>query len=133
MMQRHLTRAMITLALVMATSLTARGTQASGVQVISATELGKPVSSLSRSPASGTSHRHVRQRQEYGKGYRYGHSVSGARGNITIWSAKPYQGYGSRPHASQRSMNSVRPSPPTGPRLEYKPQYGKDSSPEYGD
>ncbi len=132
-MNRYLAAAVAALALIAVTSLMARNSHASGVKVISAAELGKPVQSQPLSRTSGTSHRHVRQRQEYGKGYRYGHSVSGARGNITIWSAKPYNGYGSRPHASQRSMNSVRPSPPTGPRLEYKPQYGKYSSPEYGD
>jgi hypothetical protein len=44
--------------------------------------------------APSLAHQHVRQRVGYGQGFRYGHSVNGPQGSITIWSPAPTQSYG---------------------------------------
>ena len=98
----------------------------SSVQIIKATDLNKLQSNVPGSP-----HKHVRQRMEYGKGYRYGHSVDGKMGDITIWSAEPYKAYN-----SPSSMKSPRPRRPrtetmVAPDLEYRPEYGKTTKPDY--
>ena len=90
-------------------------------------------SDLNKSPSlvPGSAHDHVRQRLDYGQGYRYGHSVNGPNGNIIIWSAAPNQSHDTHimsPGTVQRS----RTTSVTGPRLEYKPEYGKSSKPGYG-
>ena len=86
---------------------------------------------LNRTPSQipGSPHGHVRQRLGYGKGYRYGHSVNGPMGDIIIWSASPNRAHGST--SVMRSGNRGRPgsSNAFGPKLQYKPQYGKTSKP----
>jgi len=98
----------------------------STVQVVRPVDLSKP-----RSHVPGSAHSHVRQNQGYGKGYRYGHSVNGPMGAITIWSADPYKAYSSSP-----TVKSTKPSPRstkmTGPELNYRPGYGKKTKPGYG-
>jgi hypothetical protein len=81
---------------------------------------------MQQSNVSVNSHSHVRQRLEYGKGYRYGHSVNGVNGNIIIWSSAPYNGYATAPHGRQISSHPV--APPT----RHKPHYGKTTDPDYG-
>jgi len=81
---------------------------------------------MQRSTVAGNAHRHVRQRLEYGKGYRYGHSVNGANGNIIVWSSAPYNGYGAAPNGSQFRSH------PVAPPIRHKPQYGKTTNPDYG-
>jgi replication-associated recombination protein RarA len=89
---------------------------------------------LSKSPSHvpGSPHSHVRQSLGYGKGYRYGHSVSGPMGNITIYSAAPNKTHAAR--MQPRSYSSQRPptSSSTGFKLKYKPGYGKSTKPGYG-
>ena len=81
---------------------------------------------MQQSSVSGNSHSHVRQRLDYGKGYRYGHRVNGANGNIIIWSSAPYNGYGTPPHGSKLGSHPVTPP------IRHKPQYGKTTNPDYG-
>jgi len=98
----------------------------SSVQVLKPSDLSAP-----RSHVPGSSHGHVRQKQGYGKGYRYGHQVNGPMGDITIWSAEPYKAYGSAP--AMRSPRPIRPrsTKVTGPELEYRPDYGKTTKRNY--
>lgn len=81
----------------------------------------------------GAGHEHVRKRGEYGEGFRHGRSVSGPYGDIIIWEPSPRVPY-SDPRTTtidpgRNIPNQPRPSrkpvPPTGPQLEYKPDYGK--------
>ncbi len=91
-------------------------------------------SDLNKAPslAPGSAHGHVRQRLEYGKGYRYGHSVNSPLGDITIWSAAP-----NKSHDPQIMQPGTQQRPRTttvaGPQLQFKPGYGKTSNPDYGD
>jgi hypothetical protein len=92
-------------------------------------------SDLNKSPSHvpGSAHGHVRQRLEYGKGYRYGHIVNGPLGDIIIWSSAP-----NRSHESTQIMQPViqqraRTRTVTGPQLQFKPEYGETSNPDYGD
>lgn len=99
----------------------------SGVEYLSPSELGS-----SASHAAGSAHGHVRKRLAYGQGYRYGHSVSGANGNITIFSAATNKVHGSKPIVRRRGHRGSQSDSALGPRLKYKPQYGKSTKPGYG-
>ena len=100
----------------------------SSVQVLKASDLNIPQSNVPGSP-----HKHVRQRVGYGKGYRYGHSVNGKMGDITIWSPEPYNAYDSHPTMKSPRPPRPRPSTMAGPELEYRPEYGKTAKPDYGE
>jgi hypothetical protein len=99
----------------------------SGVEYISPAQLGQSASNV-----PGDAHGHVRKQLSYGKGYRYGHSVSGAAGNITIFSAATNKVHGAKPIIRRRSHRAPRSDTALGPRLKYKPQYGKSAKPGYG-
>ena len=90
------------------------------VQVLRPGEVGKVQSHMPGSP-----HGHVIQRGTYGQTYRYGHSVNNAMGDIIIWSPRTGSSYGMQ-HKTRFGPKyyRVRPQPPTGPRLQYKPDYG---------
>ncbi len=88
-------------------------------------ELNRNSSNKQPSHLPGSAHRHVYQRQEYGKNYRRGHSVSGPYGNITIWSAAPVEAYQAPARNRTGHMRNKQAVPPTGPRLQYDPDYGK--------
>ena len=76
------------------------------------------------------SNANVRQRQAYGKGYRYGNSVNGPNGNIIIWSAAPDNAYGSAPIAGHIEPYPVSPAMPP---VHQQPHYGETTNPDYGD
>lgn len=97
------------------------------VQVLRPSDLSTP-----RSHIPGSPHSHVKQRQAYGKGYRYGHSVNGSMGDITIWSAEPYKAYDSSPKMKTTKTPRPRSTKITGPELNYRPGYGKTTKPGYG-
>ena len=101
-------------------SATAQTTQNSGVEFIRPADLSKSPSQI-----PGSTHSHVRKPLGYGKGFRYGHSVSGPGGDITIYSAAPNKTHGAR--LRPRSFNHQRPqtSNAVGLKLKYKPGYGK--------
>ena len=99
----------------------------SGIEYISPSELGNSASNV-----PGSAHGHVRKRLAYGKGYRYGHSVSGATGNITIFSAATNKAHGSKPIVRRGGHGRPHSNSTLGPRLKYKPQYGKSTKPGYG-
>jgi len=99
----------------------------STIEYLRPADLNKPPSLMPGSP-----HGHVRQRLEYGQGYRYGHIVNGPLGDIIIWSPTPNQIHDAQ---IMGSPQQVRPhtSRITGPQLQYKPEYGKTTKPGYGD
>lgn len=95
-----------------------------GVQVLRPGELGR-----TQSHVPGDPHQHVRQRLEYGKGFRTGHRVNGPMGDIIIWSPTADDSYGSQPGPRFGPKPLVRPHPPTGPLLRHKPEYGEPPKP----
>jgi len=80
----------------------------------------------------GSAHGHVRQQLDYGKGYRYGHGVNNALGDIIIWSPAPNHIHGAQ-IIQPRAYRSPHKSNLNAPQLRYKPEYGKTSKPGYGD
>lgn len=116
----------------------------SGVHVVKPGELGRASVTPHKHPhppqeqavpnnIRGSVHEDVRQRGDYGEGFRHGRSVSGPYGDIIIWEPSPRDPY-NNPRTTTidpgRNMpNQPRPPrkpvPPTGPQLEYKPDYGK--------
>jgi hypothetical protein len=107
--------------------LSAAPPDSSNIQYLRPADLSNPPSMM-----PGSAHGHVRQRLEYGQGYRYGHRVNGPLGDITIWSASPNQPHDTRimrPNTVQRPRTTTV----TGPQLQYKQDYGKSSKPGYGD
>jgi hypothetical protein len=102
------------------------GNSNSNIEYLRPADLGKKSSFV-----PGSAHGHVRQRLGYGKGYRYGHGVNSALGDIIIWSPTP-----NRSHEMQimrpRTQQRARPAKLMGPRLQYKPAYGKTSNSGYG-
>jgi len=100
---------------------------ASNIEYLRPADLNNSMSSI-----PGSSHGHVRQRLDYGKGYRYGHAVNGPLGDIIIWSAAPNRIDGSTPIMHARLPQRRPTTNLTGPRLQYNPEYGKTSKPGYG-
>lgn len=98
----------------------------STVQVLKPADLSKP-----RSLVPGSAHTHVKQNQGYGKGYRYGHRVSGPTGDITIWSAKPYKAYNASPTMKSTKPRRLKSTTLTGPEFTYRPAYGKTTKSDY--
>lgn len=88
-------------------------------------QLNRSSQPAQQSHLPGSQHSHVYQRQEYGKTYRQGHSVSGPYGNITIWSAAPVEAYQAPARKQSGHVRNKQAVPPTGPRLQYDPDYGK--------
>jgi len=91
-------------------------------------------SDLNKTPSlmPGSAHGHVRQRLEYGQGYRYGHVVNGPMGDIIIWSASPNR-INDAQIMTPRKFSRRHTPRVTGPRLQYKPAYGKATKRGYGD
>jgi len=126
-MKRH-TRLFLSIAtLTFSLSAAAQKSPNSNVEYFRPADLGKTPSHVPGSP-----HGHVRQPLAYGKGYRYGHSVSGPMGNITIYSASPNRIHGT--NLRPRSNHGLRPrsTTATGYKLQYKPAYGKTGRSGYG-
>jgi hypothetical protein len=71
----------------------------------------------------------VTKRGNYGQGYIYGRSVNNQLGNIVIWNAGPSSKYG-KSLPKQNNLNAGRPQAKTalGPKLTYKPGYGKTTN-----
>jgi len=96
-----------------------------GRTVTTPQQLNRHPQAVPPSHIPGSAHQHVYQRQEYGKGFREGHSVSGPYGNITIWSASP-SGAHPTPAQIRPGHQRIKPAVPlSGPRLQYVPDYGK--------
>ncbi len=91
-------------------------------------------SDLNKSPSfmPGSAHGHVRQRLDYGQGYRYGHMVDSPLGHIIIWSATPNEIPDAAPIMKPITPIRSRTRTSIVPRLQYKPEYGKTSNPDYG-
>jgi len=113
-------------ALALSTSVFAAQPQNSGVEFLRPADLDKNTSFV-----PGSTHGHVRQQLEYGRGYRYGHSVNNALGDIVIWSPAPNQVHESQIMRSP-TWQHTRTTTLSGPKLQYKPSYGKTSKPGYG-
>lgn len=74
-------------------------------------------------------HSHAFEQTGYGK-VRQGHSVNNALGNITVWSAKPYDAYEARPpvrFARPEPITQAPTLPRIGPATKPRPatEYGK--------
>ena len=105
------------------------------IQPASKIEFLRP-SDLNRNQPStmpGSAHGHVRQRLEYGKGYRYGHAVNGPLGDIIIWSPNADGIHDTQILQPKKIAPRYRTTPITGPQVRYKPEYGKTSKRSYGD
>jgi hypothetical protein len=114
-------------AMALSSSLSAAQPPNSNIQYVRPADLSKASSFM-----PGSAHGHVRQKLEYGKGYRYGHGVNSPLGDIIIWSPAPNHTHGAQimnPATQQRA----RAANPTGSKLQYKPAYGKTAKPGYGD
>lgn len=114
-------------AMALSSSLAAAQPPNSNIEYLRPADLNKTSSFM-----PGSAHGHVRQKLQYGKGYRYGHGVNSPLGDIVIWSAAPNHTHGAR------IMNpGIQPYSRTAksmaPKLKYKPAYGKTSKPGYGD
>ena len=112
--------------LVLSTSVFAAQPQNSNVEFLRPAELDKTTSFV-----PGSAHGHVRQQLEYGKGFRYGHSVNSALGDIVIWSAAPNRAHGGKVMRAP-TLQPRRPANLSGPKLQFKPDYGKTSKAGYG-
>lgn len=96
------------------------------VQFVSAAELGKV-----NSRVTGNTTGVVRKRAAYGQGYVYGHSVNNQLGDIIIWDAAPSNNYGKSLPGQNRTDGRPRAETAIGPKLTYKPEYGKTTNPSY--
>jgi hypothetical protein len=93
------------------------------VHYIRATDLGNANSRVTTNSAGL-----VRKRANYGQGYIYGRSVNNRLGSILIWDAAPTSKYAKSPSMQNRN-NGRRPTGNAlGPKLTYKPSYGKTTS-----
>lgn len=92
----------------------------SGVQVVRAADLGAAGSRV-RSNPTGV----VKQRAAYGQGYIYGRSVNNQSGDIVVWNAAPSYNYGKSPPVKAGIDGRPRAGTAIGPKLTYKPAYGK--------
>lgn len=70
----------------------------------------------------------VRKRANYGQGYVYGRSLNNQLGSILIWDAAPTSKYGRSPSMQNRNNVRRQTGHALGPRLTYKPSYGKMTS-----
>lgn len=120
--------ALATVAAVSSLSLSAAQPANSDIEFLRPSNLNKSPSQVPGSP-----HGHVRQRLEYGKGYRYGHIVNGPLGDIIIWSAAPNKSHDSMQIMQPVIQQRARATTVTGPQLQFKPGYGGTSNPDYGD
>lgn len=123
--RRRATALLVLLPALYATPIWSHDVITGGRIVSTPQELNRKLQAGQPSNVPGSPHRHVYQRQEYGKNYRRGHSVSGPYGNITIWSAAPVEAYQAPARSRAGHMRNQQAVPPTGPRLQYDPDYGK--------
>jgi hypothetical protein len=70
----------------------------------------------------------VRKRVDYGQGYVYGRNVNNQLGSILIWDAAPTSKYGKSPSMQNRNNGHRLAGNALGPKLTYKPSYGKTTS-----
>jgi hypothetical protein len=123
-MKPYLAPSLAIMALALSLPLGAAQPPNANIEYLRPADLGKPLSGVPGSP-----HGHVRQQAGYGKGYRYGHAVNGPMGDIIIWSPSVTNQYGTAtPGHNMQSRSRVQVSP-LGPRLQYKPEYGKSTRP----
>lgn len=120
--------ALAIVAAVLSLSLSAAQPANSDIEFLRPSDLNKQPSQIPGSP-----HAHVRQRLEYGKGYRYGHIVNGPLGDIIIWSAAPNKNHDSMQIMQPGVQSRPRTTAVTGAQLQFKPGYGETSNPDYGD
>ena len=70
----------------------------------------------------------VRKRANYGQGYVYGRNVNNQLGSIVIWNAAPTSKYGKSSSTQKLNMDRRQTGNALGPKLSYKPSYGKTTS-----
>jgi hypothetical protein len=93
------------------------------VHYIRAADLGNANSRVSTNSAGV-----VHKRANYGQGYVYGRNVNNQLGSIVIWDAAPTSKYGKSPSAQKRHNGRRQTGNALGPKLSYKPGYGKTTS-----
>ena len=123
-MKQYLAPSLAIMALACSLPLGAAQPPNANIQYLRPADLGKSPSGVPGSP-----HGHVRQQLDYGKGYRYGHAVNGPAGDIIIWSPSTVHRYGTASPAHNMQYKSRAQVSPVGPRLQYKPGYGKSAKP----
>ncbi len=96
------------------------------VQFVSPAELG-----MTNSRVTDNTTGVVRKRAAYGQGYVYGHSVNNQLGDIIIWDAAPGNSYGKSLSGQNRNNGQAQAETAIGPKLIYKPDYGKTTDPSY--
>jgi len=70
----------------------------------------------------------VTKRANYGQGFVYGRSVNNQFGDIVIWDAAPSSNFGKSPPGQNRNDGPTHAGTAIGPKLTYKPVYGKTTS-----
>jgi cytochrome c2 len=93
------------------------------VHYIRAADLGNANSRVATNSAGV-----VRKRAGYGQGYVYGRNVNNQLGSILIWDAAPTSKYGKSPSMQNRNNGHRLAGNALGPKLTYKPGYGKTTS-----
>jgi len=93
------------------------------VQFLSVADLGMANSRVTVNTTSV-----VRKRAAYGQGYVYGHSVNNQFGDIIIWDPAPSNNYGKSAPDQNRNDGRTRAETAIGPKLTYKPDYGKTTN-----
>ena len=113
-------------ALVLSLSVAAGQPPNSNIEYVHPDNLGKPLNFM-----PGSTPAYVRQRLDYGQGYRYGRIVDGPMGHIIIWDVVPNRIPGSNPIMSPKPVPNPGTTNIFGPKLQYKPEYGKTSKRGY--
>lgn len=93
------------------------------VHYIRAADLGNANSRVTTNSAGV-----VHKRAGYGQGYVYGRNVNNQLGSIVIWDAAPTSKYGQSPSTQNRNYGHRQTGNALGPKLTYKPGYGKTTS-----
>jgi len=122
-MQHHGLFAMALLAAVCCAQAEAETLPKPNVHYIRAADLGNANSRVTTNSAGV-----VRKRADYGQGYVYGRNVNNQLGSILIWDAAPTSKYGKSPSMQNRNNGRGQTGNALGPKLTYKPGYGKTTS-----
>jgi hypothetical protein len=93
------------------------------VHYIRAADLGNANSRVTTNSAGV-----VRKRANYGQGYVYGRNVNNQLGSIVIWDAAPTSKYGESSSTQGRTNVHRQTGNSLGPKLTYKPGYGKTTN-----
>ena len=122
-MQHHGLFAMTLLAAFCCAQARAETLPKPNVHYIRAADLGSANSRVTSNSAGA-----VRKRANYGQGYVYGRNVNNQLGSILIWDAAPSSQYGKSSPTQNRNIVRRQTGNAFGPRLTYKPSYGKTTS-----